>query len=455
MVAFGDGFQVQHGFYRMAKKQETKEKKLENAIRKFLETYRAAAATTDEERSNVFKSGSFHAYGGVVVELNKDVNKSLSELINASSKMLDTKAGDERTISDIAFECGSALLTQKIDIREATKSLFQRIRAESYATFNFLTPNYLIRFEDNINNISLGPVRAVRTSIAVAELPQDVLQFDPQIPIGGGFIQSTPEEKQSSHLPKISWLISIRSTKANVREEAQWLVDVAASFLRLHYRVPTPYFPRYGDIEAHPFMVLPREKVGVIFTNTEMSGGSIGVPPHYVVGSEILKVTLEADFREKVELIYNPPKSSLAERVSRGLGWLSRGRRSTDRAERLLYFFTAVEALLTSDDKDAPVVQTICRHAAVIMSDEMEARLKIASDLRRLYALRSKLIHGGDRIISWKDATLTQFLSEALYFNVLDKMKLKLSYKEEFEASLQTGSYGLPWHYRTAENNEP
>jgi len=32
---------------------------------------------------------------------------------------------------------------------------------------------------------------------------------------------------------------------------------------------------------------------------------------------------------------------------------------------------------------------------------------------------------------------------------------LKLSYKEEFEASLQTGSYGLPWHYRTAENNEP
>jgi hypothetical protein len=40
-----------------------------------------------------------------------------------------------------------------------------------------------------------------------------------------------------------------------------------------------------------------------------------------------------------------PRTIHLAERVGQGLGWLTRGRQAEDRAERLLYFFTAIEAL--------------------------------------------------------------------------------------------------------------
>jgi hypothetical protein len=43
--------------------------------------------------------------------------------------------------------------------------------------------------------------------------------------------------------------------------------------------------------------------------------------------------------------------------VGQGLGWLSRGRQAESRTERFLFFFTALEALLSSDDKGDPVTQ--------------------------------------------------------------------------------------------------
>ena len=143
-------------------------------------------------------------------------------------------------------------------------------------------------------------------------------------------------------------------------------------------------------------------------------------------------------------MVFDPPEKSLAERFSQGLGWLTRGRQAKDRAERLLYFFTAIESLLSNDDKTAPVVQNIARQAAVILTNDAPVRAAVASDLKKLYALRSALVHTGSRAVLSTNANDAEILAELLFSRVLSEIDLKQSHAKFIEG-LSKASYGQPW----------
>lgn len=159
---------------------------------------------------------------------------------------------------------------------------------------------------------------------------------------------------------------------------------------------------------------------------------------------------LQSSFAARAKLVFDPPKGSLAERISQGLGWLTRGRQSDDRAERLLYNFTAIEALLSSDDKSAPVTQNIARNAATILTDDVAARANTAKDIRKLYDLRSSVVHAGSRPVAWTQANLAQNLAEELFWKVLPNADLSLKHAD-FIAQLSFASYGSPWPPRAPE----
>jgi Apea-like HEPN len=119
-------------------------------------------------------------------------------------------------------------------------------------------------------------------------------------------------------------------------------------------------------------------------------------------------------------------------------------RQSADRAERLLYNFTAIEALLSSNDKTAPVPQTIARHAAAILTDDAVARANTAQHIRELYELRSRVVHTGSRPVAWTQAKQAQNLAEHLFSRVLHRAKLSIKYTD-FAEQLSVASYGSPW----------
>jgi hypothetical protein len=135
---------------------------------------------------------------------------------------------------------------------------------------------------------------------------------------------------------------------------------------------------------------------------------------------------------------------SLAERLGQGLGWMTRGRQTVDRAERFLFCFTAIEALLSGDDKAAPVVQTIARHAAVILQHDPQKRAKLDSEIRSHYAARSALVHAGKRNVSQLEVNTIQNIVEALYKTVIEAIPLETPFSA-FHESLSDASYGLPW----------
>ncbi len=148
------------------------------------------------------------------------------------------------------------------------------------------------------------------------------------------------------------------------------------------------------------------------------------VSPTYFIDAEIIAGTQTSDFKEKAQTIFNPPKSSLAERFSQGLGWLTRGRQSEDRAEQFLFFFTAIESLLSSDNKGIPITQTIANNAAIVLSNDAAEREKFVRKIKHLYADRSKLVHAGRRGVSEKAVNTAGVIAEQIYLRVLKHISL-------------------------------
>jgi hypothetical protein len=172
--------------------------------------------------------------------------------------------------------------------------------------------------------------------------------------------------------------------------------------------------------------------------------GKRTTPALYEVNKKLEAAICQPSFIVRAKLVFDPPKGTLAERVSQGLGWLTRGRQSHDRAERLLYNFTAIEALLSSNDKSAPVTQTIARNAAAILTEDVAARAKTAKDIIKLYEFRSSIVHAGSRPVAWTHANVAQNLAEDLFWRVLPSADLSLKY-QDFIDQLSFASYGSPW----------
>jgi Apea-like HEPN len=176
-------------------------------------------------------------------------------------------------------------------------------------------------------------------------------------------------------------------------------------------------------------------------------GGSVS--QYYQVNKAVADHLQSINFEERAKKIFSPVSKSVGERVAQGLGWMARGRRAHDRAERFLFFYTAIEALLASSDRTAPVIQTIARHAAVILAEKVEKRYEIAKNIKTSYETRSALVHGGRRNVSKTEADDAQLMAEILYLEILEKVDLASS-DESFEAGLSIASYGLRW---PAENS--
>ncbi len=255
--------------------------------------------------------------------------------------------------------------------------------------------------------------------------------------------QSTSEDGWLIELPEICWSVDIQCVAPNLDEECKWLIDISLSLLRIGIRWDR-HVPRIGMIESQPLRptVIKNNAVKFKQTSVLIAGGSL--PSWYEIDENVVSQTLTEKFITTAEAIQNPSKGSLAERFARGLGWMAKGRQSFDRSERFLFFFTALEALLSNSDKTSPIVQTISRHAAVITSDDNSARIEDSKTIKKLYEDRSALVHAGNRNVVWAAANTIQHATELVFSNVMDKCDLNMPHGD-FNKSLSDASFGLPW----------
>lgn len=432
--------------------EHLKDKELVEFATTFLRLWAASAKQVLSEaegpgkvQSTLLGKGPPFAFGpGGFVEITDEIADTLRGFVHRAATLLGPKAAHEKAISDIAMNQAHEHVAGSTPLDDAATSLIQEVFEHATSSFEYLAPNYLFRLEDTVKDIRVGPVRVLRTSDFSAErqalYPNDLaeivsaeafhLQFGgPKIKIG---------------MRPVCWLVEVDAVAENVEEEGKWLIDVAISYLRLNYASWQGHFPGTGDIEPHPARPSRLHNEGVKMQGSRILAGGSSRPRWYQIDDDVLKAADDSKFVGNAKLIFGSPKRSLAERVSQGLGWITRGRQAEDRAERLLYFFTAIEALLSNDDKTAPVVQTIARHGSVLLTDDNAVRPRATAYIKRLYSLRSSLVHAGNRSVLWSSTNGAQTLAEQMFSVVMDKADLKMTHASFCDA-LAAASYGVPW----------
>lgn len=422
---------------------DMKDKDLVEFAANFLKAYSASAQSGNGYPSAIGKGRPYSLGPGGIVEITDEIAEAQSSFVHCAAKLLKSKAAHEKAISNIATNHAHEFVAGNKKIENAVTDMIKSVFEHGNTSFEYLAPNYLVRLNPAIKEIKVGHVRALRTADFSSEWKSLYPEHPVEIVPGNGFsLQLTP--KIIIAMISTCWIVNVDAVAENVEEEGKWLIDIAVSYLRLSHQKWSGHFPDLGRIEPHPVRAALLHNEGVKFQGSKALVGGSDLPSWYEIDAAVLTTAHSPAFISRAELIFDPPKKSLAERVSQGLGWLTRGRQAADRAERLLYFFTAIEALLSNDDKSAPVVQTIARHAAVLLTNDNAARAEVANDVKKLYNFRSSLVHAGTRSVLWSGANDAQVVAETLFSVVLEKADLKVKH-ETFCRELAAASYGVAW----------
>jgi hypothetical protein len=355
--------------------------------------------------------------------------------------LLGPKESNEADLREILWDfVAVAERLDKPPTKETVSDLISEVVAKSASSYDCILPNQVIRFADGINSITIGPV-AAEIGIETAK-PLAAHRLAPTVTVAEKFSLSFANGMAIQVAP-ICWRLSVRAASSNVSEEALWSIDVALSLLRLSHGKAKAYFPLIGEIEGHPTQIRSWKSELLKLHEDGISAGGTRVLGHYVIDEETSDA-VRALCGKWGAFLFEAKSGTVAQRLHDGLGWMSRGRRSSDRSERLLFFFTALESLLSSTNKNAPVTQTIARHAATILSDEPRERMKDFNLVSDLYEKRSTLVHQGQRNVSFSSANTIQLIVENVYHRVLRKIEPGQSLAD-FHASLARSGFGSPW----------
>jgi hypothetical protein len=417
------------------------DKELVEAATRFITAFSKAVVEQSELASISTTSGLSFGDGGIV-ELTDQVMEALDAFVLRAARLLGSAAAHENTINKTALAQAQVSLARKTPLVAATKALIDAVFDQG-TTYDYLAPNKLLQLHDGVEELKIGRVRAMRTADFNLQRRTEYPDSRLQIVAGDGFSLEFSPPNTIITVHPVCWIVTVDSIFENIEEESKWLIDLAVSLLRLSHQPWNTHFPKTGYIEPHPTKGSIWHKNGVVMQGPRALAGGSQVLPWYEIDAIVVATVSDKDFIAKADALFALAKGSLAERVGQGLG-LTRGRQAEDRAERLLFFLTAIEALLSNDDKTAPVTQTIARHGAVLLTDNNEERLKITKLFKSLYNSRSALVHAGNRSILWSSANSAQQLAESLFWTVLQRVDLKIKHAT-FSESLAASSYGLPW----------
>lgn len=416
---------------------------LRDALGRFCRAAAGALCNTPEEAQAAFATGRFRITGGMVFRADRDLSRAQSDVVKRATKLLGSRLGNEKDIENALWASATAILGE--DNLDGIPERFRdTVNGAVGIERQVILRNYLVRLADDVQGVTIGNVEIVNTSHLAARIAASYPDLKWEIVAADEPAMTVTESRTFFSMGPSCWVVTQAVASGNAEEEAAWLIDIAMSLFRYSLRDKGPLAPGVGDIEATPASPLPVNLATLTLTGGNLQTGAWSRPGFYSVSKVALEEALQGAILTKAPRILVPRKKTVGERLGQALGWLTRGRRATERAERFLMFFTAIEAILSSDDKSAPVVQTISRYAGVIWSNDVAVRASLAGQVKGLYAARSALVHTGARNISRGDADTIQWIAENICLRVLSETDPELSY-QRFQEDMSAASYGLPW----------
>lgn len=419
------------------------------AIASFFEQTEAALCTTPEQVAaavNAMLSGenASRMVNQVTFNVSHALNDEAQAIIQNVCKGLGALASDETNIGNMLWKSAASRLTDRESVQDATRSFLLGVEASSNTVRRYIAENRLVALQ-GVDRLQIGPVSVVSGNWLAKDLSENTLGNQWIAEVGEHGLRPAKDGRFTFAVSPCNWDIGIVAARANLEEEAAWLAGVAVSLLRLTAAGTIgPFVGGLGKTEPHVFRDCSGDKTAITMDDGGITAGGWSRPAKYQISAETITRCSMPAFREIAEHVFSPPRKSVAERMRQCLGWLARGRQSEDRAERFLYFFTALESLLSSDDNSTPVTQTIARNVATILTDDPTARSRNAKLVKSLYSARSGLVHAGRRGVNRRQANTIEHIVELVCWRILDQVALSQSVRE-FQEALLYNSYGSAW----------
>jgi hypothetical protein len=241
--------------------EQIKDKELVAFATKFLEAFADSAKQIRSELLRrggepfSIKLGPRHSLGfpGGIVEISDAALQALRGFIDRVAKFVGARAAHEKAIADFAIRQGHEYVASDAQLPHAVSALIQKVFNEASASFEYCAPNYLYNFEPAVQDITVGPVRAVRTADFAAKrkvlYPDHRAEIVPAKRFSIKF-KKGPKLKFAIEMPPVCWIVDVDATiRQNVDEEAKWLIDVAVAFLRLSHDGWAGRFPHIGKVD--------------------------------------------------------------------------------------------------------------------------------------------------------------------------------------------------------------
>ncbi|RYD50757.1 MAG: hypothetical protein EOP52_13115 [Sphingobacteriales bacterium] len=412
------------------------------AVSKFLSEISSRPALEIEMlKELVNNKKSFIMVNGVFFERDKtyfELEKECLKAIYKDKKYSPSLISDEEIKSLLRKFVANQSKSQQNETTAFFKSLNEKVERK----FLYILPNHSLELSDHVKDFQIGPVRCTRAGDLRAELSNFNLISDPikrGLEIADGIATYFISEQ--------CYEFQLECSHEMARSQAQWYVDIALSIFRLFSCIEKAHsnmFPKVG--ETDPASFIEKQSVEAAITidslKKEAMGGGWAIVPKYEVYPSTVELFEKSKFKEIAIEIFDIELNTLKSNLQRMLGWMTKARASEDLATRFLMFFTALEALLSNNDKSAPITDTIARNVSTIVST-VENRYATATRVKELYGIRSQLVHSGMRDVSLDDCRELQILTEMTCTCVL--MNAFNQDRESFHSDLRKAGFGLAW----------
>lgn len=152
----------------------------------------------------------------------------------------------------------------------------------------------------------------------------------------------------------------------------------------------------------------------------------------YIKGNIILKGVLFFDNNQKLFKLLNEQKNLLQNKIYKSAMWLGKSLRNENIGDAFLQEIIALECLLTRQEKNYCISPSIgyslAETLALLVGNTKENRINILKDIKKLYGLRSSIVHSGksDILIS-SYYQLFDYIKKGIYIilDLIDEKKLQ------------------------------
>lgn len=118
--------------------------------------------------------------------------------------------------------------------------------------------------------------------------------------------------------------------------------------------------------------------------------------------------------REVLSVLYRPELQNDVQSLRRAMEWSFDARIDEDQTTRFLKTCIGLEAALTEQNEEIGVTQQLADRCAFLLNRTASAREETRKEMREIYRLRSKIVHGAVDGLSPKEAHLSESASQIL-----------------------------------------